>query len=121
MYSLPYGLSPRVLWVRANQGIPADHNLTIQEALLIYGPDYGHVVKLGRYNKENVEWLDRVFNPITDYVMAYQEQRFIGLAWGDSESIAGAAVRGGGVLPRADESLSDAQYELFKQGVTDGA
>ncbi len=121
MYSLPYGLSPRVLWVRANQGIPADHNLTINEALLLYGPDYGHVIKTNRYSKENLDCLHRVFNPFTDYVLAYQEQRFIALAWGDGESIAGSAVRGGGVLPRADQSLSAAQYELLQQGLADGS
>lgn len=121
MYSLPYGLSPRVLWVRANQGIPADHNLTINEALLLYGPDYDHVIKTHRYSEKNLDWLHTVFTPLTDYVLAYQQQRFIALAWGDNESIAGGAVRGGGVLPRADQSLSAAQYELLQQGVTDGA
>ena len=55
MYSLPYGLSPRVLWVRANQGVPADHNLTINEALLLYGPDYGHTIKTNRHTEKNLD------------------------------------------------------------------
>ena len=28
---------------RANEGIPADHNLTLSEAILMYGPDYARV------------------------------------------------------------------------------
>ncbi len=122
MYSLPYGLSPRVLWIRANQGVPADHNLTISEALLLYGPDYGHAIKLDRHTPKNLDWLHTVFTPFTDYALAYQGQRFIALAWGDDESIfMNSKFRGGGDLPRANQSLSDAQYELLQQGVTDGS
>ncbi len=56
-YSSPYGISPRVGKflglkpkgiVKANEGIPADHNLTMYEAILTYGPRYHHLMVTGR-------------------------------------------------------------------------
>jgi Calcineurin-like phosphoesterase len=38
-----YGISPRVLWKKANEGVPADHNLTFYEAMLVFGETWGKV------------------------------------------------------------------------------
>lgn len=79
---------------RANEGIPADHNLTIYEACLMYGKEYDRVVMggfaVGDYNKnfnyKNLDWFYHLFTPLTDYQFSYgDEQTFIGLEWGDDE------------------------------------
>jgi hypothetical protein len=39
-------------WRRANEGVPADHNLSIYEACLMYGPDYSYWSKNPNFEKE---------------------------------------------------------------------
>jgi len=43
-YEYPYGISPRIGSFRPNDGIPLDHNLTIYEAILLYGPAYSKLI-----------------------------------------------------------------------------
>lgn len=127
-YALPYGISPRVLKPnpltpagakRANEGIPADHNLTIYEALLLYGPDYHFYDKVWNFDKTKLPWFYTVFTPLTDYIVQHQAQCFVGVSWGDDEDIFGNP--GGGVLPRSTQALTDAQKELVEQASQRGS
>lgn len=123
MYTQPYGISPRIIMgmMRANEGIPADHNLTIYEALLMYGPDYNHVRTTGRFTAQNVDWFYTLFTPFTDYRFVHGEQSFVGLGWGDDEDIISNKLQGGGTLPRTPDSVSAAQYELVQAAVKEGS
>ena len=64
-YDQPYGVSPRLgqFWrnnpegaMRANDGIPADHNLTTNEATLLYGPLYYDYRKTHNFEARHQEW-----------------------------------------------------------------
>jgi|GEM_PF-2162451 len=115
-YEYPYGISPRVMGQRANDGIPLDHNLTFYEAILLYGPGYDKVLKINNFAKENFDWFATVFSPLSDYAVTYGEQKLIGLAWGDGEHFLDnwslATFSKGGTLPRATESPGNAQIAL---------
>ena len=112
---------------RANAGIPADHNLTIPEATLMYGPDYARVIMGGAYrasgiknfNPDNLNWFYTLLTPLSDYVISYGQQCFIVLGWGNDENFTGSSVTDGqadgiigGFLSRAPEPLTDAQKNL---------
>jgi uncharacterized protein YxjI len=122
-YEYPYGISPRLLGVRANDGIPLDHNLTFYEAILLYGPGYSKVLKAGNFDKGNFDYFYNLFTPLTDFVVRHGEQCLIGLGWGDGEHIdKGAAIGEAthlplsepGTLPRALQSVSGAQKNLVE-------
>jgi len=126
-YALPYGISPRVTKpnpltpagaMRPNEGIPADHNLTMYEALLMYGPEYHVFHKAWNFEKDRLPWFYTVFTPFSDYIVQHGDQCFVGLGWGDDEDLGNL---GGGRLPRASESLTDAQRELVKQATRTGS
>lgn len=116
---------------RANEGIPADHNLTIAEAILLYGPDYNRVTMTGggkgsykNFKLANLEWFYTVFTPFSDFVLTYKTQSFIGLGWGDDEKFTGLGIDGhvespfyGGFLPRAPESLNGRQKTLVDKAL----
>jgi predicted phosphodiesterase len=116
-YEGAYGISPRATfaWVRANAGIPADHNLTFYEAILSFGESYHHMQALkSPFNKDLLEWYSTIFTPFSDFAVALPNQELVGLAWGDSEtSVADAGGQGVTHLPRADSALSDPQWALF--------
>lgn len=114
-YGIPYGISPRVLGVKANEGIPADHNLTIYEACLMYGPTYGDIEDSFNFNKNNLSWFYQVFSPVSDMVIPFKDQRFLGLEWGDDEAFIEPFPRGGGTLPRSTESCNAEQLKLIQQ------
>lgn len=124
-YDMPYGISPRLLKTspilhgqRANAGIPTDHNLSIYEATLLYGPDYGHYHHIDNFNAGKVHWLRRLLSPWRDWVLGYgKQQTWIGLSWGDDESIFSSALEGGGSLPRADDALSNDQWAMLQDAV----
>ncbi len=124
-YDVPYGISPRLGfgrdgWKRANEGIPADHNLTIYEAILMYGPHFKKILEPFNFDHQNYNWFYNLFTPLTDYSFIFGDQTFVGLEWGDSESmLTNRTLRGGlwinndgGVLPRASESVSDKQLQM---------
>lgn len=116
---------------RADEGIPADHNLTISEAILLYGPDYNRVTMTGsgkgaykNFKPINLDWFYTVFTPFSDFVLNYKNQCFIGLGWGDDEKFTGPGHDGhvespfyGGHLPRAPESISVWQKSLVKKAL----
>ncbi len=127
-YSNPYGISPRVGkflglkpkgLVKANEGIPADHNLTIYEAILTYGPRYHHLAH--QFKTKNLEWFYTVFTPFTDFVITYKNQCLVGLAWGGDEDILtnfnALTLSRGGTLPTASEALEPEQYEIVQAAV----
>ncbi len=107
----------------ANEGIPADHNLTIYEACMAYGPSYNNILKSWNFTPANLDWFFMIFTPLADYSLTYgDKQCFIGLDWGDSEIMVntdlGASEAWQGDiqlsgLPRADKSLSGVQTELI--------
>ena len=106
--------------VRANEGIPADHNLTIYEAILMYGPHFKKILKPFNFDHKNYNWFYNLFTPLTDYSFIFGDQTFVGLEWGDEESmLTNRTLRGGlwinndgGVLPRASDSVTDKQLQM---------
>jgi hypothetical protein len=124
----PYGISPRVpMKGKVNAGIPLDHNLTIYEAILLYGPAYGKLIPFpnsgdGRdslrlnFNAKNFDWFYTLFTPLTDFVVHHGEQCLLALQWGDGEdylkdwSLLPPSY--GGALPRASKSLDGGQQSL---------
>lgn len=133
---------------RANEGVPADHNLTIYEACLLYGPDYGRVVMGGdranadntNFNPENYRWFYMLFTPITDLWFSVGQQTLIALNWGEGEqmtSIYQGPLRNGetrdamsdegrnrlgslGILPESTHSITDDQVEFIKAALQVG-
>lgn len=70
----------------ANEGIPADHNLTVYEACMAYGPSAGQIVKAWNFVPANFDWFFMIFTPLADFCIDYGERlRLIGLDWGASE------------------------------------
>lgn len=121
-YWLPFGLSPRLFKgvKRANEGIPADHNLTLYEAILAFGPTY-HELKSG-YNSpftpDLFEWFYTVFTPFSDYSVELPRQILIGFGWGNSEDMKYDTPQTGhglGHLPRSKDAISSGQLNLLKE------
>lgn len=116
---------------KMNEGIPADHNLTIYEACLAYGPSFPQAVKPFNFFPENFDWFFTLFTPLSDFRIDYQGQVLIGLDWGDSEIMVNLDVSGkelynapwnhAGVmgslmgLPRANESLNERQRNMIEE------
>ena len=118
-YEDPYGISPRVGSQMVNGGIPADHNLSIYEACLLYGKDYAYVKTYDNFQKEEFEWFYQVFTPLSDFIVSHHQQRFVGLEWGNGEDIAETLRSGGGVLPRSEKACNDQQLQLVEQAAND--
>lgn len=127
---LKAGGSPDIYSQRVNHGIPADHNLTLQEAILMYGPDFARVVMgasvdrggLKNFKNENYEWFFKVFTPLSSFILRYHAQCFTALGWGEDESINSNFLKQGewslgGFLPRANTSVTDAQIQLLSAAV----
>jgi len=121
-YNEAFGITPRVVddklgyTKRANEGIPADSNLTFYEAILAFGKSYGEIKASFNFEAELFAWFYAVFTPWSDFAVALPNQRIVGLAWGDSEKmISGWTGHGFGHLPRADQAVSDDQLKLFKE------
>ncbi|MBU1319297.1 MAG: metallophosphoesterase [candidate division Zixibacteria bacterium] len=120
-YALPYGISPRVAWVRANPGIAADHNLTIYEATLAFGETYGVVKEMGTFHYEKLQWFYTVFTPFSDFASGFPDQNLVGMAWGDEEDVLDfpGIDQGFGHLPRADDPVTDTQLALLNRAIED--
>jgi len=121
-YGYPYGISPRVAGKRANEGIPLDHNLTFYEAILLYGPGYKEVLKAFNFNSENFDWFNTLFTPLEDFTASVGDQCFVGLGWGEGETIryVGGTLGDVGTLPRAPESPGRAQCSLVDAALAQG-
>lgn len=126
-YDLPYGISPRLYQFRIdgktingkplNEGIPADHNLTVYEATLLYGSKYNNWRRVHNFEARYLEWFYMMFNPLSDFSITYgkkgaEQQSFTALSWDDSEQF--LTNFGGGTLPRANEAVSDNQLKLLE-------
>ena len=123
-------------WTRgkANEGMSRDHNLTIYEACLAYGPTYGQVLTGYNFSSDQFDWFYALFTPLADCVVAYgaestdkagagSQQVIAALGWGFDENFMNVAGhfkngvdrQGKGILPRAVESFSYDQMALLKQ------
>jgi hypothetical protein len=123
--------SYKLLDAKMNEGIPADHNLTIYEACLIYGPSFPQVVRPFNFIQENFDWFFMLFTPLANYQIDYENQVLVGLDWGESEIMVNLDISGGELketemssagiagalsgLPRADKSLNGVQKEIIEQ------
>ncbi len=126
-YEYPYGISPRIGPFRPNDGIPLDHNLTIYEAILLYGPGYSKLIPFPKksdgikslrlnFKAKNFDWFYTLFTPLTDYAVPFADQCMIGFGWGDGEDYllnwSPLTISSGGTLPRATKSPSSSQIDL---------
>lgn len=116
-YDEPYGISPRAIdpkhGVRANDGIPADHNLTIYEAALIFGETYGVVEKSFNFTAKLFRWFYTVFTPFSDFDTLLPKQRVVGLSWGDDENfLLGKSGHSISHLPRANRAITEQQLSI---------
>jgi Calcineurin-like phosphoesterase. len=120
-YYQPYGISPRIAGGKANDGIPADHNLTFYEALLAFGETYGVLKKYKNFKSEHFEWFALIFSPLMDYSIDLPKQVIVGLGWGDEEDLYASPTdtSQGKVahLPRADGSISTKQLKVIDDAV----
>ena len=119
-YSQPYGISPRVKvgieLKRANEGIAADHNLTLYEAILSFGKTYG--IYKDRLKAPKLKWFHTIFTPFSDFALHLPNQCLVGLGWGDNEDVLGLPSDSGqgfwGHLPRSDDAISKKQRSFFE-------
>jgi len=128
-YSKAYGISPRVMGTKANEGIPADHNLTIYEAILAFGKTYAEIMKSFNFDKDKLKWFYTVYTPFADFSLNLPKQCIVGLGWGEEEvmlsagrlngqtAYIGGFIPYGGHLPRAPDAMSSKQLKLLKKTV----
>lgn len=141
----PYGMSPRVLsrkpgdaWYegsgtglkRANEGIPADHNLTFYEAILVFGDSYAEIKAPktksppSPFRSDKFDWFYMVFTPFTDYSIELPKQLLVAMGWGNDESLFGTDLsvtgHGFGHLPLATEAISPNQLTLLDAATGQG-
>jgi predicted MPP superfamily phosphohydrolase len=123
--------NPDIYTDRANEGIAADHNLTIAEAILMYGPDYARVVMGAssdgggerNFKPENMTWFYHIFTPLSSFVLTYGGQSFIGLGWGYDERFVGKKQGEWGLdgfLPRSTEGVSHSQLKIVEAALEEG-
>jgi len=138
-YYEPYGISPRLRvqvrsneidLKRANEGIPADHNISFFEAILIFGDTYHMYYESTSWRETNstnflpekLAWFYGVLTPFSDFAFHLQRQCIAGLGWGDREdmiNLRDVGSQGGGHLPRSKEALSERQ-RTFMEDVQNG-
>lgn len=116
-----YGVSPRVLGViKGNEGIPADHNLTFYEAMLVFGETWSKVFGT-LFNAKLYEWFYAVFTPFADFSLELPKLRILGLAWGEKEEVLSSPGSGGQTykhLGRAAEAVTAGQIALLSGGLS---
>lgn len=110
---------------KANDGIAADHNLTIYEICLAYGPTYPQLLTTNNFTAANYDWFFTLFTPLSDWRIQYGTQSLVGLDWGSSENVANVKgllaydyptrsdKQGVGILPRAPQAISNLQCILI--------
>jgi hypothetical protein len=106
--------SPNFSSKRANEGIPADHNLTIYEACLIYGPTHPQIMQSWDFMPDNFDWFYTLFTPLADFTVSFKDQRLTGLEWGNAERMLEGSFLPDGMLPRANEAMSWNQLALLR-------
>ncbi|MDX2146461.1 MAG: metallophosphoesterase [Planctomycetota bacterium] len=143
-YDLPFGVSPRVASmeegsIKGNEGIPADHNMTIYECILAMGKDFGKVLAspegkeaaslrsnpdqavAAMFNPKLLIWFYAMNTPWADFAAFLPRQILIGLAWGSIENMISLSnwEQGMGHLPRSPDGVTDKQLELLNGVVGD--
>jgi hypothetical protein len=123
-YKEAFGISPRVCPMgvkRANEGIPADNNLTFYEAILAFGRSWDQIKQSFNFEPELFEWFYKVLTPWADFSVPFRRQRLVGLAWGEHECMIEVVPSGQGLghLPRADQSVNDGQMAMFIEGLSE--
>ncbi len=120
--------------LRANPGISADHNMTVFEATLAYGPTYGQTWTSLNFTTANFDWFSVLFTPLSDFCIAMPtepdatrppQQVLVGLAWGETENFMnvegvaklGTDRHGAMILPRASASIDAAQQAVLRQAL----
>lgn len=116
-----YGISPRVLELaKGNPGVPADHNLTFYEAILLFGKSWAKVSIWPLMSEKHLEWFFAVLTPFSDFRLELPTQNLVGLQWGGHESRINLEylVRSGGQdwghLGRAHDAVSENQLALLR-------
>ena len=77
-----YGISPRLMlgFKKANEGIPADHNLTFYEAMLAFGESWDSVslgLSFGKlFDPQYYEWFHAVLTPFSDFNLELPKVRW---------------------------------------------
>ncbi|MCL2876779.1 MAG: metallophosphoesterase [Betaproteobacteria bacterium] len=120
--------------MKATECIPSDHNLTIYEACLAFGPTYGQLLSTDSYRRSQCDWIHWLYAPFSDLNVYPRCTSLVGegathvlslLGWGGSERIIpdvffvvtgnkqGADRRGRGFLPYAKDSISDTQLAML--------
>jgi len=119
---------------KATEMLPSDHNLTIYEACLAYGPTYGQTpAGKDNFRSDQFDWLHWLYTPFsdqnlypccTDLLGEGANQVVTLLGWGVGERLVkkqnitdfkkGEDRRGFGFLPYATESINPIQLELIK-------
>lgn len=124
----------KFLGAQANPGIPADHNMTVLEATLAYGPTYGETWTSLNFTTANFDWFGVLFTPLSDFCIALPgqgqalerpRQVLVGLAWGETENFmnlqgtvaAGTDRHSFMILPRASASIDEAQQAVLRQAL----
>lgn len=134
-YQEAYGISPRVNagvgLSKANEGIPADLNLTFYEALLAFGPSGGAVKRAFNLVGKQFFWFYMLFTPWSDFGYRFPKKMLVSLDWGETErmvEIGTHRITGqsqdettkswvvGGYLPRANNSVGPKQLALLEAG-----
>ncbi|MGL1900908.1 MAG: metallophosphoesterase [Fibrobacterales bacterium] len=111
-YEKPFGISPRGLkdYVGdvklANEGIPADANLSIMEACLAYGENYGAVEKNFNFTPEIMDFYSFLFSPVTTYTSKIGLLQILSLDWMEEEDMISSGSSVIGCLPVATKNLN---------------
>jgi hypothetical protein len=122
-YSGAFGISPRIVGRPTNKGIPADHNMTLYEAILAFGDTWDVLKKHtgSPFDPPRFEWFYNVCTPWSDFNIELPKQRLVCLAWGEDEGMLDPVHgQGLGHLPRASECITSTQLELFKHKLSAG-
>lgn len=133
-YSFPFGVSPRPFRdgeasKKGNEGIPADHNMTIYECILSQGPTFGKVVTDPAISDplncmllpRRFLWFYTAFTPWADFAVWLPKQIIVAMSWGDGENMVSPTnlEQGIGHLPRAIKGVSDDQLAMLKGVIAD--
>jgi deoxycytidylate deaminase len=116
-----YGISPRLFFGirKANEGIPADHNLTFYEAMLAFGESWGSAAMKDPFDAQYHEWFYAVLTPFSDFNVQLPKVALVGLA----PKCGGGAYESGDLPDHrcfADPGERDKPYcrnEIFKREI----
>jgi hypothetical protein len=120
-YYWPWGLSPRVRLpmnpdgayvMMANEGIPADQNLTVYEAILAYGPRYESIGGRGNFQPQRFNLFHTLLNPFRNFSLVTSAWTLTGLHWENEEDLL-LDDQGLGHLPRADRPINTQQMTII--------